>query len=618
MSKAVDGLIAPSETRTGRLAGHPDGFGFVTTDRGTVYVAKADLGEALQDDEVELRCWAAERGFQGKVQRIVARPERRLTGTLDGEHFLADDPRIARPLTCEAPDEALGRDTLVGVVLMGDVGGGAETEVVRTFGPRGRARVEEDAMLWREELDVPIPQDALDDAQRAATRPLDQRGRDDLRALDFVTIDPATAEDHDDALFAQPSPDGGLRVWVAIADVSAFVDPNGALDREARRRGASIYLPGRVAPMLPHALSSDAASLMPDVDRPAVVLELALDAEARLTSRTLRFAMIRSKARLSYDHVGEILSKPADPSRKEPTRIVMLRRLSETAQKLRTIRRARGALAIESAETVIDTDAEGQPTAIRRIEHDVWAGRAHQLVEEMMLAANEAIAGMLREADIDAAFRSHADPTPERLERVVALAIERGVELSEEAKRDPRELRTVLGAVEDPKVREELGTALLGALSSAMYQERREDHYALASREYVHFTSPIRRYADLTIHRALRALSSGEPIEGLVDTDLLNETQRRARAMHREIGDLHAALLVRDRCGEELTGTVVHATKQDWIVSIDEPAIQVRCKRTRDPVDVGTRIALQLASVSIPARRIEGRFLRVLPPAEHA
>ncbi|MDQ3031512.1 MAG: ribonuclease R [Myxococcota bacterium] len=606
--------MAPSETRTGRLAGHPDGFGFASTEGGTVYVARADIGAAVHDDEVELQCWPAERGVQGRVTRIVARRERRLTGTLgESGTFVADDARFGRPLACESSLDRVGKTTLCGGVLRSAVGtaGAVELDVVKSFGKRGRARVEEDAILWREALDVPIPREALDEADGVARRAVDDGAREDLRALDFVTIDPATAEDHDDALYAEVQPKGGLRVWIAIADVSAFVDPDGALDREARRRGASIYLPGRVAPMLPPALSSGAASLMPDVDRPAVVLELSLDDQARVVERTLRFAMLRSKARMSYDEVGEILR--ADVAPRESARTTMLRAMSATAERLRAGRRSRGALAIDGVEIVIDTDAEGEPLAMRRVEHDFWACRAHQLVEEMMLLGNETVGSMLREAQIDAVFRAHADPKIERLERVIALADARGVAMGDEARRDPRALRTVLGAIVDPAVREELGAALLAALSSATYQDHREDHFALASREYVHFTSPIRRYADLTIHRALRALSSGQPLEGVVDTELLNETQRRSRAVHREIHDLHGALLMRGRIGQDLEGTMVHATKSEWIVSIDEPAIQVRCRRTRDVVDVGARVRVQLASVSIPARRVEAKLLKVLP-----
>lgn len=606
----MDELTAPSETRTGRLTGHPDGFAFVTTERGSVYVAKNDIGGALHDDEVELRCWSAERGMQGRVERVLRRRERRLTGVVERGMFVADDVRFGRPIPCTAR-EGLGRATLCGGVLRDVADDGGLLEVSRYFGRRGRARTEEDAILWREELDVPIPEDALAEAARCATRPIDLAARADLRALDFVTIDPATAEDHDDALFAEPREDGGLRILVAIADVSSFVDAGGALDREARRRGASIYLPGRVAPMLPASLSSDAASLVPEVDRPAVVLELVLDRGGLVTQRALRLAMIRSGARLTYDHVGEVLRSAERAA--EPARITMLRALSATAQRLRTGRRARGALAIEAAETVIETDADGEPTAMRRVEHDFWSTRAHQLVEEMMLLANETVASMLRERAIDAAFRGHAVPTPERVERVIALAEERGVSLDDAARRDPRMLRDAVGRVEDPVLREELSVALLAALASATYREQREDHYALASREYVHFTSPIRRYADLTIHRALRTLAEGEAKAPEVDVDLLNETQRRARAVQREITELHGALLVRARSGQKLEGTVVHATRQEWIVSVDDPAIQVRCRRTRDPVDVGTRITVQITNVSIPARRVEATFAGVLP-----
>jgi ribonuclease R len=509
----------------------------------------------------------------------------------------------------------VGPPLLCGGDLLTDLAPGApEIRIERRFGPRGAPRAEEDALLWREGLAVAHPQAALAEAEErvhAVLHETDPR-RVDRRAVPFVTVDPATAEDHDDALFAQPLADGGTRAFVAIADVSAFVPAGGALDLEARRRGTSIYLPGRVVPMLPPILSNHAASLVPGEDRPAMVLELDLDAEARVRSHRVELATIRSRAKLTYEEASAVLGDD-DATKSNPAAAHgdALRVLDRLAQRLRERRRERGAIAVDAPEVIVETDAAtGLPLRIHRAENDPRLSRAHQLVEELMLLANETIAGSLHDRQARALFRVHDAPSDARAMRLVEAARRQGIELDASIALDATTLRDLLRRTSDPALRDALSALLLGAMPGALYATHRQDHFALASDHYVHFTSPIRRYADLTIHRAIRAMATGEPAAAdEVDPLELNRIQQRARAIQREVGDLYAALLMSDRVGQTYVGTIVRVLKRQWVVALDAPAVGVRCLAPAAGFEEGARVEMRIEDVSIARRTILAAFV---------
>jgi ribonuclease R len=610
------------QTVEGTLRITPAGFGLVKAGGDDVFIPPASLGASLDGDAVEVGITSrGERGPRGKVLRVVARTPRRLCGVVDeGGSFVPDDARFARPLRC-AEDGEGPRDgrTLFGAELLPDVGPDLpEVRIEQGFGDRGDPRTEENALLWREHVREGFPRTALVEAKAQAHAVYDtvDPHRVDWRRLAFITIDPATAEDHDDALFAKRLPDGTVRVFVAIADVSAFVLPGSALDVEARRRSASLYLPGRVVPMLPPILSNRAASLVPGRERAAMVLELRLDKDARVQNHRLVLARIRSRAKLTYEGAGEVLESHGDAGpddAKAHADTILL--LDELAQRLRTQRRERGAIAVAAGEVVIETDqATGLPIGISRTAHGPCLSRAHQLVEEMMLLANETVATVLRERRAKVLFRVHEAPSDERTARLVEAARAHGLDIDALVARDPVALRSLVRDVPDRALRDELSALLLEALPSAVYAAERQDHFALASRQYVHFTSPIRRYADLTIHRAIRAMIAGETIESSDDdVDDVNRGQLRARTVQREVHELYAALLMQRRLGDTFDGVILRMMKSEWIVGLDEPAVCVRCVRpeaaAEEGIEEGARVTVRIEGVSIASRTIDSVFV---------
>jgi ribonuclease R len=616
----ADERIPPASAQrlVGRLQVTSSGFGFVGLEGGeSAFIGRADLGPALDGDEVEVELTGrTDKGPRGKVLNIFARAPRRLVGVIKSAgRFFADDNRVGRPLLAPAGEQ---HAALCGVELVSELREGApEIRIVRHFGQRGNPRDEENALLWREGIADEFPNEVVAEAEARARLVYTEPDplRKDLRRLEFVSIDPATAEDHDDALFAERTSGGGARVWIAIADVAAFVPSGGPLDREAQSRGTSLYLPRRVVPMLPSVLSRDAASLVPGVDRVAMVLELELDADQGARQQHLALALIRSRAKLTYEDAGTVLEsqgKAGSAAGREHTATLLL--LDQLAQRLRKRRRGRGAMAFESTEVRVETDeATGFPNRIYRPNYGPWLARSHQMVEELMLLANETVGNLLLKSGAGALFRAHDAPSERRVARMIKEARRHGVEISNELALDPVRLRDFVQTLPGAEERAELAALLLEAMPSALYSARREDHFALASRNYVHFTSPIRRYADVTIHRAIRATLLGvSGAIGDLDPEAVNRTQQRARALQREVNDLYSSLLMRDRIGEEYDGTLVRVLKQQSMVALDEPAVTVRCPRPSAALEAGARVTVRIDQVSIPRLAIEGSFVVTL------
>jgi ribonuclease R len=370
--------------------------------------------------------------------------------------------------------------------------------------------------------------------------------RRDLRELATFTVDPASARDFDDAISARSEPDGRRRVWVHIADVSAHVPPGSLVDREARRRATSVYVPGAVEPMLPHALSSDACSLLPGVDRAAVTAELELD-DARIVSAVFYRSLIRSDERLDYDRVDRIFAgteHPADPWR-EPLGVAR-----EAAAALGNARAQSGALALDSSEPEVSFDERGNVSEITgRVQTE-----SHRLIEHLMIAANEAVASFLSQRRIPTLYRVHESPEPERVERLADQLA--SLQVPTPAIPEPMS-RTQAAALLGPislqveqhlkrqsgRGRIALTSLVLRSLKQAYYSPRNLGHAGLRSVAYCHFTSPIRRYPDLVCHRALlSAVGAGEREPASAELAELgvwtSEREREAMVIERDADDI--------------------------------------------------------------------------------
>jgi ribonuclease R len=451
----------------------------------------------------------------------------------------------------------------------------------------------------------------------------DDAARLDLRELPFVTIDPLRARDHDDAVFAERR-GSGFGLWVAIADVSAFVPAGSDLDREARKRGNSVYLPDRVVPMLPERLSGDLCSLRPRQERLALAVELAIDEDG--TQRRLRVAAcrIRSRAKLAYEEAAAVMEGEATL---DAELAASLHALAALARILRERRVATGSLDFELAEPEPVVDARGRVSAIGRAARNV----AHRAIEEAMLAANRAVADLLVEERWPTLHRVHEAPDPAELAGLEPVLASLGLW--------PGRMRRAPGASDLPDLvdavreRPDAGVVhglLVRAMRQARYAEAPLGHFALGFERYLHFTSPIRRYADLVVHRAVKAQLAGRrparaPLEALAE-HLSDRERASAKAEYQALDWKRAALLL-PRVGQDFEGRVSTVAPPGLFVTLDAvqgdgllPAralphhARIDLRRAlvtigRERIRLGDRIRVRLADVD-PAR---GRFRLALP-----
>jgi ribonuclease R len=369
-----------------------------------------------------------------------------------------------------------------------------EGEIIEVLGPATAPGVDVLSVIRKYHLPTEFPREVLEQAERIPENVDAQQiaGREDLRNQFIVTIDPDDARDFDDAIHVENLPNGGWQLGVHIADVAAYVEPGSALDREARRRGNSVYLPDRVIPMLPERLSNGVCSLKPEVDR--LTHSVFIQFNKRGMARSARFArsVIRSARRLTYKQAYAVLKSPPSDRLGEQLHLAW-----GLAALLRRKRFEHGALDLDFPEVKVWVDAHGKPVRLERVEND----ESHQLIEEFMLAANEAVARELKKRAIPTVYRVHENPDSEKLAEYREFALSFGYKVGDLTNR--AELQRLLAEIRGKPEEQALKVGLLKSLKRARYDPQPLGHYGLAKTNYLHFTSPIRRYADLVVHRAL-------------------------------------------------------------------------------------------------------------------
>ncbi len=445
---------------------------------------------------------------EGEVIKVVRRGHRAMVGTLQGRGrhalFHPDDEDLPRRIDLpEGLPEGTrpGDKALVQIRSWDSVGETPKGEVVRVLGAPDDPGVDVLAIIHQAGLPTQFPEDVLREAE--ALQPEILAAREDWREAEVITIDPFDAKDFDDAIGIKPLPSGGWELAVHIADVAHFVRPGSALDHEARARGNSVYLVDRVLPMLPERLSNGICSLKPGEDRLTFAAILAFDAKGRRLSSRFVKSLIRSRKRLAYEEALERLSGTGPDD--ETT--VFLRMAWDLASRLRRRRFRQGSLNLDFPETKILLDECGRPREIRQVEND----RSHQLIEEFMLAANEAVAERILQSERPCLYRIHEDPDPDRLMEFGELAKEHGYNPGDLTQRE--ELQRLLSEIDGRPNEAILRLALLKSLKRAVYHPEARGHYGLAKEHYTHFTSPIRRYTDLVVHRVLQqVIDSGAAV----------------------------------------------------------------------------------------------------------
>ncbi|WP_145107963.1 ribonuclease R [Cereibacter sediminicola] len=420
-----------------------------------------------------------------------------------------------------------------------------------------------------------FPDAVLAEAEGAGPAPMGER--EDLRHLPFVTIDPVDARDRDDAVLAEPDPDpqnpGGHVVWVAIADVAHYVRPGSALDREARKRGNSTYFPDRVVPMLPDALSGDLCSLHEEVDRPCMAVRMRLSAQGEKISHRFTRGMMRSRASLNYAQVQKAQDGQPDEAT-APLLETIIRPLYEAYRALKHARAVRQPLDLDLPERRIELSEDGRVLSVAfRERFD-----AHRLIEEFMVLANVAAAEELTRLRRPLLFRVHEEPSPDKLEALREVAEASGFTLAKGQVLKTAHLNRLLAQAEGTEFDELLNITTLRSMTQAYYHAENFGHFGLALRSYAHFTSPIRRYSDLIVHRAL-ILAHGWGDDGLSAQDIemleetakqISDTERRSMAAERDTTDRYLASWLSDRVGAEFAGRISGVQRFGLFVKLDE------------------------------------------------
>ncbi len=556
----------------GRVSGHPDGHGYVHGDDGNEYVlAPREMHQVLHGDRVLLRPTGIDRRGrrEGAIVEVLERAQKRVVGRFHREHgvffVVASDRRISQDILIQ-PDGVGNAKTnqIVTVELVEQPTRNVQPigRVIEVLGHATDPGMEIEIALRKHQLPFEFSPTAIRRAEKFSEviRPAERSGRVDLTNTPLVTIDGETARDFDDAVFAER--DGrGYRLLVAIADVGHYVRPGEVLDRESRERGTSVYFPRRVIPMLPEHLSNGLCSLNPHVERLTMVCEMAISKAGRVGSHKFYPAVIRSAARLTYTEVAVALYETDGEAKTkiDASLLPHLRCLDEVFRSLLNARKQRGAIEFESSETELEFDEEGKIKGIRAIVRN----DAHRLIEECMLAANVCAATFLEEHEHKLLYRVHEGPTPEKLDNLREFLREFGLGLAGGDKPTTKDYARLMESIKDRPDRPLLQTVLLRSMQQAVYSPDNEGHFGLAYPAYAHFTSPIRRYPDLLVHRSIKAVLAGERYEP-GDWRALGEntsmTERRADDASRDVVQWLKCFFMKDKVNEEFEGTISAVT----------------------------------------------------------
>ncbi|MGA9524085.1 MAG: ribonuclease R, partial [Myxococcaceae bacterium] len=597
----------PSKQPAGRVSGeglvdgilhvHRDGYGFVHPLTGggeNIYVPSEEVQLALDGDRVLVEVVKGRGGrTAGVVLDVLERRRQRVVGVYRQEGrrnawVTPNDKSLQGDI--RVPPTQLARDgDLVKVVL----GIGASViepgvalfgEVMGVIGQPGSPSGEVLSIAYANGFSDEFPEEVMADADRYALAVTPEEAVDeerrDLRQLPLVTIDGEDARDFDDAVYVEPTPGGGWRLVVAIADVTHYVREDMALDAEALHRATSVYLPDRVLPMLPERLSNGICSLRPEEDRLCMVADMVFDRGARLRSYELYPGVMRSVARCTYNEVQDVLDGKDVPHRNlfRP----QFENLMALARALHDMRLQRGAIDFDLPEYKVIIGEDGLPARMERRERK----DSHRLIEECMLAANEAVARFFQENELPCVYRYHGEPDEEKLQIFAALAQAHGFKLGARGEISSFELNQFLEQLEGHRERRALNQLLLRSMMQAVYSAENVGHYGLAAEYYLHFTSPIRRYPDLIVHRLLKAhWRRGGKVPPLhaceVETERLeamaaqsSERERAAVSVEREVVSYYSTLLMKDRVGEEFDGTVAGIADFGFFVELEEVFVE--------------------------------------------
>ena len=629
------GLLDKMDLTAGRVIGHAGGYGFLRPDQGggDLYLSERQMRAVLHGDHVVARAAGVDR--RGRREAVIVEVLERARQSVVGRFFLEDNVGFIVP-----DDRRLSQDILVPsrqrkkaqtgdyvvAALTRQPDGHAQPlgKIVEVLGRSSSIDMATDIAIRAYDIPHQWPDEVKKELAGLARRGRG-KNRKDLRDLSLVTIDGEDAKDFDDAVYCERQ-GAEWRLVVAIADVSHYVQPGTALDEAARERGNSVYFPNRVAPMLPERLSNDLCSLKPDADRLALACELRVNRAGRVRRCRLFPALIRSRARLTYATV-EALIKGGKAQKKHRSLRPHIRDLRELYALMRGAREQRGALDFSSTEIRFSFDKQGKATAINAVERL----EAHRIIEEFMLAANVAVAEFLLANKTPALFRNHPVPKEEKVDNLNQFLADFGLQLG--GGRDPKakDYARVLRQVATRDDRHVIETVLLRSMSLAVYEGKSQGHFGLAFDHYAHFTSPIRRYPDLLVHRAIRKVLEQGPYP-YSQSDLDNYgahcsmTERRAEEAVRDVAARIKCEFMSDKIGEVFGGIVSGVTSFGLFVELDDIYVEGLAHISSLPADyyhfnpithslsgertgrkhfLGDRVRVRVSKVNVDERKID-------------
>ncbi|MDH3371959.1 MAG: ribonuclease R [Gammaproteobacteria bacterium] len=636
-------LTAKLDLITGTVIGHRDGFGFVRPDHGgdDVYLSAREMRSVFDGDRVAVKIIGTDRRGkpEGDLVEVLERGLREVAGQFIRERgiglVIPDNAKLAHRILIAKGEAGKAKPGQIVVAEILDYPTQVEQatgRVVRVIGDPHQKGIATDIAIQSHAIPVEWPKAVRDEIKKfgASVPGPAKSGRVDLRDTDLVTIDGADARDFDDAVYCEPSANG-WRLLVAIADVAHYVEIGSALDKQATTRGTSVYFPDRVVPMLPEVLSNGLCSLNPNVDRLCMVCDMRVSADGKVTKSTFVEAVMKSSARLTYSQVSDFLTGKSNSDIPKALHTA-LRNLHDLYKAFAKARQRRGAIELDIPGTRFELGRGGEIAAIKVVERN----DAHRLIEECMIAANVQAAKFLRRHRVPGLYRVHAKPDPERFEELRQYLLSLGFKVPHPEHVEPRQFNQLLNQAKGRADSASISMAMLRSLTHAEYTPVNIGHFGLALDAYAHFTSPIRRYPDLLVHRAIRHIvRGGKPGRYHYDAGAMERLgaitsayERRAEDATRDVEAWLKCEYMEGRLGEEFDGVITGVTNFGLFVQISELLIdglvhvtslsndyyhyesatqQLVGERSGKKYRLGEAMRVQVQRVDMESRRIDFR-----------